>query len=547
MELQPVMEAASKPKLELFPEQDGESGTIPSEATTQSSTRSKRFSLKITEEMKSAGKLENVMERGLTYRLPLEVNIGDEVLLVLPPEDENGLDDDDDSTVIEGGLLLDLAFPPDKAGEEAPPPHLSLGLTKARRDTNMLRALHVEITYDVNLDNGKKVTEISASSIRQVGGGEEPFDFDNVTVGSEVEVNYRDKGTWMKGKIIEWREVQVYKPIPFSTPIPFYKFPLMEYVFPNQYADQTCFLDGLGLGVVGYFKTIKSLMVIFLLMAIITLPNIILFSLSLDMPEVELFYMEAVNSQTTLATSTITALGEPAPVCREALEGQTFSMECPDSQVIQSVVAFYGQPKGSCACPYRQQVNEGSGCNGTAQFNATLGYPECVANPLTASWHPGQIDACFLGKTRYSNRCCSFTTLLSNIGDGDMSSLNLNPEPSCNSLTAQAIAQSLCQGKQQCEFSVAKDGKLQLPMARLPSYESKNALCDNILTASDGSEVCETSLGLNGVFSGCSSDQNDWYGAYGNKKEYRLIFEALCVRTNIAINKVSFIHVNLSR
>ena len=68
-----------------------------------------------------------------------------------------------------------------------------------------------------------------------------------------------------------------------------------------------------------------------------------------------------------MGVTTLGSLREPIPSCREAMEGETMAFSCPEGFTINSVVAYYGQNYGSCACPYDQQANNAytsNGCQG---------------------------------------------------------------------------------------------------------------------------------------------------------------------------------------
>ena len=44
---------------------------------------------------------------------------------------------------------------------------------------------------------------------------------------------------------------------------------------------------------------------------------------------------------------TVAALGERQPSCRQTYEGDMFGFSCPIDHKINSVIAYYGQPKGN--------------------------------------------------------------------------------------------------------------------------------------------------------------------------------------------------------
>jgi len=342
-----------------------------------------------------------------------------------------------------------------------------------------------------------------------------------------------------------------YRPHPFETPIPYYKFPGLKMFCPKQWQDQSSPVDECGIGVSGYFKMVKSLAVIFGLMSIITAPQLILFSQSTAVPDREQFYSAIVDSQKVLATSTISNLAEPIPQCHEAVEGQTLKFRCPPNYYITSIVAYYGQPKGACGCPYPQQVSsQSSECYGKQEYpvDATTGVkatdPECAE--LTTGENAGNVMACFPGIDRFGNRCCSYDYADRNTLAGDFSDLTLAPTVGCNSLTAPFIANALCANKNFCEIAVGESQAYTFDTSKILSVgagtDPKN-ICTSITgttctTYLRGSST--TSLNGNALFDSSSCDSNIYsYGTLAapqqNYEDYRFMLEAVCQIDSVTI------------
>ena len=330
----------------------------------------------------------------------------------------------------------------------------------------------------------------------------------------------------------------------FWEPIPFWSFPWQSWLCLKDSADQTCFLDDYGIGTVAYFKLIKSLAVVFGLMTIITLPNLLFFTYSTAVPERELLYASSKNSQFALATTSIANLGEPIPSCREVVDTENFEFSCPFGYRIQSPLALYGQPTGSCGCPYYSQVNQHSQCLGSIGKDPLSGLPACVSpNPQTPAY------PCFQGLNRFGNRCCS----ASPYGGDDF--LQLKPTPGCNSYTAPFIFYALCNDQHSCVLPapLSLDAEIVVPVARLPRFgeDLGGGLVDSLcLKLSDDKTLCHTSLGHNFDARFCADkpyqSAASSFSASGHADEdvkraqFRLFFEGVCVMNEVKVGDTSF-------
>lgn len=277
-------------------------------------------------------------------------------------------------------------------------------------------------------------------------------------------------------------------------------------------------LDQYGVGVSFFFKLLKSLSILFAILSIITLPSLIMFSACSAIPPAQLMYMVNVNSQNTLATATIASLSVPIPSCREASDGDTFGFSCPGTYKIGSIVSYYGQDHGSCACPGPNQPDDAGFCKAPVVSSIYPG--QCGNNPLTQ-----QLGSCFLSTTRYTNNCCAFNVLPD--GTPNLTALNIVPNEACNSYTAPYIATAYCQGKQSCEFVVDPSYVYEFPVDNLPSYANASDVCEHVYY-NGLTQICATTMTHYGSFSGCSVDQ------YGNMTR-NLIFEAICLSNEVKI------------
>lgn len=126
-------------------------------------------------------------------------------------------------------------------------------------------------------------------------------------------------------------------------------------------------------GIVLYFKLLKALIVLFFFMSLLTLPSLLLYGIAGTKDPIEQAFSTVIESQAPLAYSTLGALGEPIPSCRQVSEGKKFSFRCPSGGVVRSIVSYYGQPSGSCGCPSIQQPLKSGVCNGSISGESSQG------------------------------------------------------------------------------------------------------------------------------------------------------------------------------
>ena len=239
------------------------------------------------------------------------------------------------------------------------------------------------------------------------------------------------------------------KPFPLSCSFGWHRWPFSTY----EQTDNGVLVD-YGLGVSLYFKLVKALILLFFFMNICTLPPMLMYILGDSIQPIQRRYYKDTNNQNILGTTTMASLGQPFPVCQKVGVNQTFQFSCPGEARIQSIVAYYGQPRGSCTCPGVQQPDSQGNCIGTVSgtvqnsLSNQLNYKgqQCVADAS------GYVAPCFLGLTRFGINCCS-SSLDSN-GNADLVALSLSANLQCNSFTAQYIAESLCLNQNSCSFVV---------------------------------------------------------------------------------------------
>ena len=221
-------------------------------------------------------------------------------------------------------------------------------------------------------------------------------------------------------------------------------------VLSREPACRFLFLDKYGFGVLAYFKLVKSLMVVFGLMTIITVPSVLIYSFADITPPEEAYYLGVTGGTSTLAYATVASLTEPKLMCGEALETESFKLQCPESYTMSGVVAYYGQPSGNCACPSFNQPSTALGSVGSCRSDSAIdndGYTYCPASD-------GITYGCISDTDRFDNTCCAYDYRLSADEDTgeeiyvpDLTAMDLAPNYGCNSKTVQYIASALCEGE----------------------------------------------------------------------------------------------------
>jgi hypothetical protein len=217
-----------------------------------------------------------------------------------------------------------------------------------------------------------------------------------------------------------------------------------------------------GIGLMLYFKLLKSLIWLLTIMSIITLPSIVIYGvLDTTTPQDQAFY---INKPARLASLTLAALGQPVPSCRRVTEGGVLTFSCPGTATVESVVAYFGQPGGSCSCPRPQQPSSAGTCPG---YINVIG--ECVGQTS-----PGSTKPCYPGSTRYGQECCAYK-LDESTAAPDLSSLSLTPNLGCNSFTAPYIVKEACLHQHSCEVNVTVSRATHAPVYLL--YSTPKVMC----------------------------------------------------------------------
>lgn len=333
----------------------------------------------------------------------------------------------------------------------------------------------------------------------------------------------------------------------FSTVVPFYWFPGINLLCPESQREETSFLDKYGFGVLAYFKLLKSMIVVFLLMTIITVPSVLIYSLADITSASSAYYLAQTDYMSTLAYSTVASLTEPKLMCQEGVESETVRMQCPEYYTMTGVTAYYGQPKGNCACPTFNQPSTDLGNVGSCRSTYSTDSQAC--EPAA----DGVTYGCISSTDRFDNVCCAYSyNRAYNEVRGryettpDLTALELAPDADCNSVTAQYIATALCEGQNSCDIFVEGDTTISFKASDLINTAaitgtSSSAACDasTMTVDANGDNVCHTTLNNGGDFSGCNSGVYPYYNfstGSNSTSDRRLIMEAYCTVAEIDVS-----------
>ncbi|GMF10553.1 unnamed protein product [Phytophthora lilii] len=201
-------------------------------------------------------------------------------------------------------------------------------------------------------------------------------------------------------------------------------------------------LSQYGLGIALYFKYLKVIAWLFLLLMVISAPVLAVYIVGGGTSIAELTALARQDLPSVLGITSIGHLSEASSMCDQALENTELSLTCSAGEIgfVKAVYSTY-DTQGSCSCPERNKVAEGSGqCRGDAEGLVC----------------PADGAGCFLGMHPVSLRpCCSFVeneTTMTPVFD----EMRIRESNGCGSRMAQQIVEGLCLGKKSCRPNVSE-------------------------------------------------------------------------------------------
>ncbi|OQS03994.1 hypothetical protein THRCLA_03726 [Thraustotheca clavata] len=265
-------------------------------------------------------------------------------------------------------------------------------------------------------------------------------------------------------------------------------------------------LSKYGLGMSLYFKFLKVMAWVFLIMLVLSIPAMFVFIIcgSGNTEQVKLKLQK--NPIAVLGMTSMGNLGEESTTCAQAQFGKPLTLTC-DYGEIGSIMAAYSDyaTQGTCSCPTAYQVNGQGNCQ-SSLITLANGTQTC----------PASGNGCFPGNYPSSgNPCCSYQKTSS--GQADFSALEVQSTPGCSAPLAQSILNGLCLGEASCTLNVS-----ETDIYRWKYDSTWNTTCPN----ANSSLFCQAGL----------TDQAD-FASCPNSSSRGLIAIAKCYTTQIDISK----------
>ncbi|EQC32603.1 hypothetical protein SDRG_09917 [Saprolegnia diclina VS20] len=244
-------------------------------------------------------------------------------------------------------------------------------------------------------------------------------------------------------------------------------------------------LSKYGLGIALYFKFLKVMAWLFLVMFILSVPAMAIFVIggSSNMDAVTLKIQK--NPISVLGMTSMGNLGQQTTTCGHAKVGDALTLTC-DYGEIGSLVASYSSydDQGTCACPSRYAPNDQGACQ--ASPVDVSGVATCLA-----SGH-----GCYAGNYPSVNSpCCAFEKNAD--GSANFSALQVQTVAGCSGPSAQSIVQGLCLGQTSCTINVTESSDYLWK-----ADSSWNTTCP---PGGNSSVFCSAGLLAGGDFSTCPS------------------------------------------
>lgn len=203
-----------------------------------------------------------------------------------------------------------------------------------------------------------------------------------------------------------------------------------------------------GAGVVMYFKNLKTMAWLGLLLSVAALPALVVLSSAAENNAADTG-AGANSALGSLADVTLASLGESQSLCASAVDGDMLELSCPGSSVIGALYATYGISSGLCRCPPSAAPARASGqCPGTQQSDGRC-FPEgsrCVLEDVREVRGP-------TGVVFGTRQPCCARTLIDN--RGDFSDMDFTELPGCLAAEpVQRVVRGVCMNAQSCKIAV---------------------------------------------------------------------------------------------
>jgi hypothetical protein len=209
-----------------------------------------------------------------------------------------------------------------------------------------------------------------------------------------------------------------------------------------------------GIGMSLYFKFLKVMIWLFLLLIVLSIPSLVIYVIGGRNSMDEFQALAKQNLPAVLGMTSIGHLKSSSSACDQVLHGGTVQLTCPAGEIgyIKTVYSSH-DTQGSCTCPEMNKIETKSGkCRGK---------PIACGPGQSCEWScPRDGPGCFLGKHPISKwSCCAHDYEYTNKNQvvGNFSQLRIRSDPKCYSESMELIANGICLGKSSCSFNVSEE------------------------------------------------------------------------------------------
>ncbi|RLN87443.1 hypothetical protein BBJ28_00007371, partial [Nothophytophthora sp. Chile5] len=343
-------------------------------------------------------------------------------------------------------------------------------------------------------DSSKKLALVSPRLDEQLGGYPPDCGTKKFKYLSYAKV-LRDQGTTHPMRSSTSRVDSLGFPVP--EPYPLLSTDFGAHSFHRLPTDSVV-LSQYGLGIALYFKYLKVMTWLFLLLVALSAPALAVYIVGGGTSLSEFTTRARQDLPSVLGITSIGHLSESSSVCDQALESTELSLTCSEGEIgfVKAVYSTHNS-QGSCSCPERNTVAEGSGfCRGRV-------------DEATSSMCPIDGAGCFLGAHPVSLKpCCSFS-LDEKTHRPLFTDMRIQEHEGCGSRAAQRIVEGLCLGQRSCALNVSE----ALVYAWEPDEAFGTSCASTSATPTTDSatnitaEACEAQLNDDGDYSQCSIDE----------------------------------------
>ena len=204
-----------------------------------------------------------------------------------------------------------------------------------------------------------------------------------------------------------------------------------------------------------------------------------------------------------LTKSTLGNMGEPTSFCYRVGSGASVDISCGNNRKIKAITAYYGNPRGACSCPSLQLPSGDGSCPGHIVSETDKHIKVCSSNVH------GVPQACYPSYFKLPihdahQPCCANSTT----SDGSPAvgtAGAFDPNYSCNSASAQPIAEALCLNQVSCQLQA--QGSYVYKWAQSSPSSFAGVYCVGSPSPYGLNKYeCQASFGSQGAWTSCRDD-----------------------------------------